>query len=174
MNRRQFIKASVLTPIALILTTKLVATLRPYPLSDMLVQLKALPAERLTSNGVWNVSQILQHCAQSIHYSLYGYPEARSPLFQYTVGKLAVNAFSATGTLHHPLDEAIPGAAELEPALPNDVALRELIYTVQQFMDWQGPMQPHFAFGSLTKAQYYSVHYLHLQSHLAEISLSAG
>ena len=172
MNRRQFIKASVLTPVALILTSKLVATLRPYPLSDILVQLKALPAERLTSSGSWNVSQILQHCAQSISYSIYGYPQARSPLFQYTIGKLAVNAFAATGKLHHPLDEAIPGAPALEPNLPNDVALRELVYTLQQFMDWQGQMQPHFAFGSLTKAQYYSVHHLHLQSHLEQISIS--
>mgnify|MGYP003635753969 CR=1 FL=1 len=171
MNRRQFIKASVLTPVALLLTTKLVATLRPYPLSGILAQLKALPAERLTSGGVWNASQILQHCAQSISYSIYGYPKAHSPFFRYSIGKLAVNAFAATGTLHHPLDEPIPGAPALEPVLPNDVALRELIYTVEQFMNWQGEMQPHFAFGSLNKAQYYSVHYLHLQSHLAQLSI---
>ncbi len=172
MNRRHFLQASVLAPIAVILTSKLVATLRPYPLSDILVQLRALPPQRLISIGEWNASQILQHCTQSIRYSIYGYPEAHSPWFQYSIGKLAVNAFAATGKLHHPLDEPIPGAPALEPALPNDVALRELIYTVQQFMDWQGEMQPHFAFGSLTKAQYYSVHYLHLQSHLDEISIS--
>ena len=171
MKRRQFIKASLLTPVALVLGAKLVATLRPYPLSDILVQLKALPADRLTSSGNWNPSQVLQHCAQSVSYSIYGYPEAHSPFFQYTAGKLAINAFAATGKLHHPLDEAIPGAPALEPNLPNDVALRELIYTVQQFMDWQGALQPHFAFGSLTKAQYYKVHYLHLQSHLAQISI---
>ncbi|KKO44113.1 twin-arginine translocation pathway signal [Arsukibacterium ikkense] len=172
MNRRQFIQASLLTPVALVLTSKLVATIRPYPLSEMLVQLRAMPAARLSSSGPWNVSQILQHCTQSIRYSIYGYPEARSPWFQYSIGKLAVNAFAATGKLHHPLDEPIPGAPALQPTLPNDVALRELIYTVQQFMDWQGELQPHFAFGSLTKAQYYSVHYLHLQSHLDEISIS--
>ena len=58
----------------------------------------------------------------------------------------------------------------LIPELPNDVALRELTCELQQFINWQGPLAPHFAYGSLTKAQYYSVHYLHLQSHLAEIS----
>ena len=172
MNRRQFMKTSVLTPIALVLASKLVATLRPYPLSDILVQLKALPPERLTSSGEWNVSQIFQHCAQSISYSIYGYPQAHSPLFQYSIGKLAVNAFAATGKLHHPLEEPIPGAPALEPGLPNDVALRELVYTLQQFIDWRGQLQPHFAYGSLTKAQYYSAHYLHLQSHLEQISIS--
>lgn len=172
MNRRQFLKASVLTPVGLVLAAKVVATLRPYPLSDILAQLQALPPQRLVSKGVWNASQILQHCAQSISYSIYGYPQARSPLFQYSIGKLAVNAFAATGKLHHPLAEPIPGASALEPTLPNDVALRELIYHVKQFMDWQGQLQPHFAFGSLTKAQYYSVHHLHLQSHLAQISIS--
>jgi hypothetical protein len=171
MNRRQFLHASLLAPVVLVLGSKLVATLRPYPLSDILVQLKALPPERLKSSRQWNPSQILQHCSQSISYSIDGYPEARSPFFQYTIGKLAVNAFAASGQLHHPLEEGIPGAPLLEPSLPNDVALRELIFTLQQFIDWQGALQPHFAFGSLTKAQYYSVHYLHLKSHLAKISI---
>jgi hypothetical protein len=154
-----------------VLITKLVATIRPYPLSGILLQLRALPPQRLISNGEWNVSQILQHCTQSVRYSIDGYPKARSPWLQNSIGKLAINAFAATGKLHHPLNEPIPGAPALAPELPNDVALRELTYTVQQFMDWQGSLQAHFAFGSLTKAQYYSVHYLHLQSHLEQISI---
>ncbi|KKO48665.1 twin-arginine translocation pathway signal [Arsukibacterium sp. MJ3] len=172
MNRRQFLQASVLAPVAIVLVTKLVATIRPYPLSGILLQLRALPPQRLSSSGEWNVSQILQHCAQSVRYSIDGYPKARSLWFQNSIGKLAINAFAATGKLHHPLNEPIPGAPTLAPELPNDVALRELIYTVQQFMDWQGELQPHFTYGSLSKAQYYSVHYLHLQSHLDQISVS--
>ncbi|WP_333609075.1 DUF1569 domain-containing protein [Arsukibacterium sp.] len=172
MNRRLFLKASLATPVVLVLGTKLVATLRPYPLSDMLVQLRALPLHRVSSSGPWNVSQILQHCAQSVRYSIYGYPASRSPWFQNSIGKLAVNAFAAKGQLHHDLDEPIPGAPDLEAGVPNDVAMRELIYHIQQFMDWQGPLQPHFAYGRLTKAQYYSAHYLHLQSHLAQINIS--
>ncbi|OZB42928.1 MAG: twin-arginine translocation pathway signal [Alishewanella sp. 34-51-39] len=170
MNRRQFLTAAAWTPIVVVLGAKLTATIRPYPLQQLLTQLRALKPDALQSSGSWTVSEILQHCAQSIRYSISGYPQAYSALFQNTAGKLALNLFAATGSMHHPLDQPIPGAPALIPELPNDVALRELTFELQQFINWQGPLAPHFAYGSLTKAQYYSVHYLHLQSHLAEIN----
>lgn len=170
MNRRQFLKATAITPITLILGAKFIATLRPYPLHEIQTQLRAMRPDRLVSHGSWNVSQIFQHCAQSIRYSIYGYPEHYSTLFKNTAGKLALNTFAATGSMHHPLDEAIPGAPELQSAVPNDVALRELMFELQQFIHWQGEQAPHFAYGRLSKAQYYSAHYLHLQSHLHEIT----
>lgn len=172
MNRRQFLQTAALSPIALVLGVKFIATLRPYPLQELQTQLRAMQPHRLTSSGVWNVSQIFQHCAQSIRYSIYGYPEHYSALFKNTAGKLALNAFAASGSMRHPLDEVIPGAPVLQADVPNDVALRELMYELQQFINWQGELAPHFAYGSLTKAQYYSAHYLHLQSHLAEIQQS--
>lgn len=172
MKRRHFLKTAAITPVALILGTKFIATLRPYPLSDLHTQLRAMQPDRLSSLGSWNVSQIFQHCAQSIRYSIYGYPEHYSALFQNTAGKLALNAFAAKGSMHHPLDEVIPGAPTLHADVPTDVALRELMYELQQFIHWQGELAPHFAYGSLTKAQYYSAHYLHLQQHLTEIQHS--
>lgn len=169
MNRRQFLKTAAITPITLILGAKFIATLRPYPLQELQTRLRAMQPERLISLGTWNVSQIFQHCAQSIRYSISGYPEHYSALFKNTAGKLALNAFAAKGSMHHPLDEVIPGAPALATDVPNDVALRELMYELQQFINWQGELAPHFAYGSLTKAQYYSAHYLHLQNHLQEI-----
>lgn len=172
MNRRQFLKAAAITPVALLLGTKVVGALRPYPLNDMLTRLRGLRPEKLISSGHWSVSQIFQHCAQSIHYSLYGYPQHYSAFFQYTAGALAHNVFAAKGSMNHPLDEAIPGAPALDPKVPNDIALRELVFELQQFIAWQGQLAPHFAYGKLSRAQYYSVHYLHLESHLAEIQQS--
>lgn len=169
MNRRQFFQTAAITPIALILGAKFIATLRPYPLQELQTRLRAMQPERLVSTGSWNVSQIFQHCAQSIRYSLYGYPEHYSALFQNTAGKLALNAFAAKGSMQHPLDEVIPGAPALAADVPNDVSLRELMFELQQFINWQGELAPHFAYGSLTKAQYYSAHYLHVQNHLQEI-----
>ena len=69
------------------------------------------------------------------------------------------------------LDEAIPGAPALIAGVPNDVAMAELIAEIGQFIAWQGELAPHFAYGNLTKAQYYNAHYLHIQNHLSEISL---
>lgn len=170
MNRRLFLKAALWTPVAAAVGIKITAEIRPYPLRDLLHQLQGLKPAQLTSSSSWSVSETFQHCAQSIRFSIFGYPQHYSPWFQHTAGTIALNVFAATGKMHHPLDQPIPGAPALIPELPSDVALQELIYELQQFLSWQGQLAPHFAYGKLSKAQYYSVHYLHLQSHLAEIS----
>ena len=171
VNRRQFLLAALATPFALAFGVKTTAMARRYPLSDALAQLKRLPADKLVSTGNWSVSEILQHVAQSIRFSRIGYPEAKSALFQHTAGAAAINLFSAFGSMTHPLDQPIPGAKALVAAVPNDVALAELISEIEQFIAWQGQLAPHFAYGSLDKAQYYNAHYLHLQDHLSEIQL---
>lgn len=169
MDRRKFLHAAIATPIVLALGVKTTAMMRHYPLIDLLTQLKFLRADKLQSSGHWNVSEIFQHCTQSILYSRIGYPQAKSALFQYTAGTAAINFFSAKGSMTHPLDEMIPGAPALVKELPVDVAQAELINELQQFIAWQGELAPHFAYGSLTKTQYYSAHYLHLKNHLSEI-----
>ncbi|SEM51578.1 Protein of unknown function [Stigmatella aurantiaca] len=74
--------------------------------------------------------------------------------------------------MHHPLDEAIPGAPALVSGLPNEAALAELTSELKQFMDWQGELAPHFAYGELSKSQYDTAHYLHLRNHLREVQPS--
>lgn len=172
MDKRTFLKLSVVTPLVLLSGTKVVAMARHYPLEQMVLSLKRLPADKLFSSGSWGVSEIFQHLAQSVRYSRLGYPLANSTLFQYTAGSLAFNAFAAAGTMQHPLDEVIPGAPALVEAVPADVALAELIHELELFISWQGDLAPHFAYGHLSKQQYYSAHYLHIQNHLAQISLS--
>lgn len=173
MDRRKFLMGITLTPVVLFIGMKSIAFNRHLPLTTLLSELRRLPAAKLHSTGIWNVSEIFQHCAQSIRYSRLGYPQHYSALFQYTVGATALSAFTVSGSMTHPLDEVIPGAPVLVPELPNDIALTELIYELEQFIAWQGELAPHFAYGSLTKTQYYNAHYLHLQNHLSEISLGA-
>lgn len=172
MNRRTFLQFAIAIPLLAVTATKLVAMARHYPLSELVRELQRLPAAKLSSNGHWSVSEIFQHLAQSVRYSRLGYPLANPALFQYTAGSLAFNAFAASGVMQHPLDEAIPGAPALVTALPADVALAELISELELFISWQGDLAPHFAYGTLSKQQYYSAHYLHIRDHLAQISLS--
>ncbi len=172
MNRRKFLLSALATPVALALGIKTVAMARLYPLQELVLHLRRLPADKLTSSGHWNVSEVMQHLAQSIRYSRLGYPVAKSAIFRYTLGSAALNVFSATGSMSHPLDEPIPAAPPLVSSVPNDVALAELISEIDLFISWQGELAPHFAYGRLTKAQYYSAHYLHIQNHLSQISLS--
>src|SRR5690606_2886349 len=136
MNRRKFLRAALLTPVVLFAGVKTVAMARHYPLDELLTQLKRLPPDKLFSKGIWSVSMILQHLAQSIRYSRLGYPEAKSALFQYPAGAAALNVFTATGNMTHPLDEVIPGAPALIAEVPNDVAMDELIAEISQFIAW--------------------------------------
>ncbi|MGI5308087.1 DUF1569 domain-containing protein [Rheinheimera sp. WS51] len=172
MQRRKFIQFALAVPVATLLGTKVVAMVRHYPLADLLQQLKRYPADKLINHGDWPVSQILQHLAQSVRYSRLGYPEHKSTLFHYTAGSIAFNAFAASGSMHHALNEPIPGAPSLVNKVPNDVALAELIQELEIFIAWQGDLAAHFAYGHLTKQQYYTAHYLHIQDHLKQISLS--
>lgn len=59
----------------------------------------------------WSWSQTLEHCAQSIEYSLQGYPQLYSPLFQHTAGAAAFAVFRARGYMQHDINEPIPSAA---------------------------------------------------------------
>ncbi|MEE2025958.1 MULTISPECIES: DUF1569 domain-containing protein [Alkalimonas] len=171
MKRRAFLGLVVATPVVLWTGTQVGALLRRPSLQELTSQLRQLPSEHLASLGDWSVSQIFQHCAQSVRYSRLGYPEQRSRLFQLTVGSTALAAFSAVGKMQHPLNEPLPGAPELHQAVPVDVAQAELIMELEQFIHWQGALAPHFAYGRLSKAQYYNAHWLHLQDHLSEIVL---
>ena len=53
--------------------------------------------------------------------------------------------------------------------LPFDAALQTLRARIAEFDRWTGALQPHFAYGTLTKAQYERAHAMHLANHLATI-----
>ncbi|MEI7446920.1 MAG: DUF1569 domain-containing protein [Burkholderiales bacterium] len=111
-------------------------------------------------------AQTLVHCAQSIEYSMTGYPQAKSALFQRTAGSAAFAFFSWRGRMSHDLGEPIPGA----PALGGlDAAQAEarLRRAVQDFEQWRGPLRPHFAYGELSREDYARAHAMHLANHFS-------
>ena len=124
-----------------------------------------LPAARLRNEGAWTLPQVLHHLAQSIEFSLSGYPSPKSALFQRTAGAAAWALFEARGAMTHGLGEPIPGA----PALPADATLdggvQRLLAALDRFADHAGPLQPHFAYGVLDKAAYTRAHLMHLANH---------
>jgi len=64
--------------------------------------------------GQWNPHQIFTHCAQSVEYSMSGYPEHDSDLFKNTVGTLVFSYFSSQGKMSHDLTAPVPGAPPIE------------------------------------------------------------
>lgn len=119
------------------------------------------------SAGRWSLAQVLDHAAQSVEYSMTGYPQMKSRSFRATVGAAAFAWFDARGEMTHTLDEAIPGAPALHDRLP--AAIGRLVAALRRFDTHTGPLQPHFAYGALDKAQYTRAHLMHLANHWSDI-----
>lgn len=121
----------------------------------------------------WSWSKTLLHCAQSIEYSMSGYPELRSALFQRTVGAAAFSCFQSRGHMSHDLLEAIPGASTLDANAASSVAVASLRKAIGTFTSYTGVLHPHFAFGTLTKSEYEQAHAMHIANHLSGFGLKA-
>jgi uncharacterized protein DUF1569 len=124
--------------------------------------------------GPWTLTQVLHHCAQSIEYSLDGYPRPRAALFRATIGRIAKRKFLSQGYMSHGLDAAIPGAPEVESG---DVAqalarLRKAIIRFQAAA--ASELKPHLAYGACDKREYEALHAMHLADHLAKVEFPAA
>lgn len=117
--------------------------------------------------AAWSWAQTLVHCAQSIEFSMTGYPEARSRVFQATVGQAAFTVFAWRGRMTHDLAEPIPGAPPLAGEADEALALERLRRSISDFRAWRGPFRPHFAYGDLDAAGYELAHAMHIANHLS-------
>lgn len=124
-------------------------------------------AKELAKGSTWNWAQTLEHCAQSIEYSMTGYPALKSALFQRTVGSAAFGVFAWRGRMSHDLTEPIPGAPTLQTAAEPAQALDRLRRSILSFRQWSGPLQPHFAYGVLDKSKFELAHAMHIANHLS-------
>lgn len=130
-------------------------------------------AKELASDAVWSWTQTLQHCAQSIEFSMQGFPESKSSLFQNTLGAAAFGVFAWRGRMSHDLAEPIPGAGVLDEKLAAAQALARLRAAIHQFQAWSAPFKPHFAYGMLDKKEYELAHAMHLANHLSAFQVKA-
>ncbi|MDY7020209.1 MAG: DUF1569 domain-containing protein [Cyanobacteriota bacterium] len=138
-------------------------------IASSLEQIEQLENKSLRSIGTWTPYQIFIHCAQSVEYSMLGYPEQKPEIFQTTIGKLAFSIFSFAGRMIHPLDDPIPGAPNLDDSNNIQLALNRLKSAYINFERYSGPLAPHFIYGDLTKEEYTLAHVMHLNNHLDEI-----
>ena len=123
---------------------------------------------RLT--GAWDLAQVLHHAAQSVEYSLTGFPQPKPAWFRSTVGPLAFAVFSARGRMSHGLAEPIPGAPAIAAGQPLDGAVERLAAALAAFETHGGPLAPHFAYGALDKPAYTRAHLMHLANHWDEVA----
>jgi Protein of unknown function (DUF1569) len=122
------------------------------------------------ATGEWTLPQTLNHLAQSIEYSIDGFPEMKSALFRGAVGSAAFAVFQARGRMSHSLVEPIPGAPALDAAAPLEPAISRAIGALRRFEVHTGALAPHFAYGALDKAQYTRAHLMHVANHWDEVA----
>jgi hypothetical protein len=120
----------------------------------------------LAAKSVWNLSQTVQHCAQTIDYSVTGYPKLKPRPFRVTVGALAKRTFLRRGATRHSLGAEIAGAPPLDPALAVSEAVTRLTDAVELFSGYRGSHAPHPAYGVCTHEEYAALHAMHLVEHL--------
>jgi hypothetical protein len=142
---------------------------RPAALSIAGAQqvLTQLQGQTLISRQGWNPAEVFNHCAQSIEYSMQGYPELKPAWFRHSVGPMAFSVFAARGAMRHALTEPIPGAAALDQPATVSQALTRLQQAFKDFAEHSGQLHPHFAYGALDHAEYAEAHVMHLYNHLS-------
>jgi hypothetical protein len=116
-------------------------------------------------SGSWTLSQMLQHAAQSINYSMTAFPELKPGWYRATIGAGAFAVFNARGKMSHSLDEAIAGAPALNAELSLKSAVQGLLDAMDAFAAFQGALAPHFVYGALDRADYERAHLMHLANH---------
>ena len=175
MNRREFILGSIASGVFIgggVAWLGIEQNQEPLDIDLALSKLNKLIKQNPIVTGEWNLYQIFTHCAQSVEYSIVGYPEHKSDIFKNTVGKTAFSLFSSKRKMTHALNEAIPGAPEF-PEVENIAdAFERFKKSLIDFKKYEGVLAPHFAYGKLTKLQYEVAHVMHFNNHLQEIELT--
>jgi hypothetical protein len=131
--------------------------------------LAALKAQPVRMGGAWDLAHVLHHAAQSVEYSLQGFPELKPGWFRASVGPAAATVFSARGRMSHSLTEPIPGAPDIAQGQPLAPAVDRAIAALLAFERHTGALQPHFAYGELSKDDYRRAHLMHFANHWQEV-----
>ena len=173
MNRRNLLKKSLLIGTAGLVGGSGVWLMNGYDVSKLTIEqakidLQELYLLKLKATGGWNLSQIFNHLAQSIEYSMTGYPEHKSDAFKNTLGHSAFSVFAYRGKMSHDLVEPIPGAPMLG-AGDKLLAFSRLLTALNDFENYTEHLQPHFAYGELNHQQYTRAHVMHINNHLEEV-----
>lgn len=138
-------------------------------LKEVLEFLKKLKIETLTQKGKWTVGQTFLHLAQSVEYSMIGYPKSKPRFIQNTIGKLVKKKFLRQGYMKHNLNSPIPGAPELGLVSPSE-GLEQLIVAIEAFLKFNQELEPHFFFGKMDKKEFEQVHIMHILEHLESMN----
>jgi hypothetical protein len=167
MNRRLAMGTMCTTPLVL-------AACDGAPVKTLPTLASAITAIESLASGhklasAWSLSQMLNHAAQSVEFSLHGFPEMKPVAFRATLGSVAFAWFDSRGAMSHGLDETIPGAPALAADAPLPEGIARAVKALRDFDAHNGALAPHFAYGALDKPQYTRAHLMHLANHWTQV-----
>ena len=122
----------------------------------------------------WSLPQALSHCAQSIEFSMVGFPRLRGRIFQNVLGRAIKRRFLRRGVMLHNRAASIPGAPPIAPNVTKGEALARLRRAIADFEAYDGPCAPHVTYGPTSKAEYEALHAMHLVDHLTAFAQAAA
>ena len=108
----------------------------------------------------------LAHCAQSLEFSVTGFPTQKPAWFQKTIGRVVLGRFLKKGAMSHDVDAPIPGAADVDRATSLAEGAQRLRAAIALFRRHGGPLKPHVVYGMVDRAGYETVHSMHIANHL--------
>jgi Protein of unknown function (DUF1569) len=169
MKRREFIVSIAAASLGVFATAD---TPKVQSLDEAMKWLDKLDkAASAKTTGAWPMIAVLEHLAQSIEYSMIGFPAPKSALFQSTAGAAAFAFFKWRGQMSHSLVEPIPGAPALTQQGDWKAASARLRNAITRFNSYEGKLMPHFAYGNLNKAEFALAHSFHIANHQDEITV---
>lgn len=126
-------------------------------------------ATEVRAAGAWSPYQALIHCAQSIEYSVTGFPRLKPVLLRATVGRIVMRKFLRQGHMRHGLAAPIPGAPEIPREGDLQQAVERLMRSIDDFEAFRGEPAIHPVYDRVAKEQYARLHAMHLADHLSVI-----
>ena len=175
MNRRRFLFTGLGTGLAIsagsVLWYNLLEQKNDLSIVKLINSLQVFSGQHLVFTGEWNATQVFNHLAQSIEFSMLGYPQHKSDLFKSVIGKTAFKVFQKQSSMSHNLHEVIPGAPDINIG-DQSTALTRLLQALQDFTVFDGELQAHFAYGELSHQDYADAHVMHVLNHFEALQLA--
>ncbi|PCJ32887.1 MAG: hypothetical protein COA99_16185 [Moraxellaceae bacterium] len=119
----------------------------------------------------YSLYKALTHMAQSLEYSMTGYPKLDSPVVR-SVKKIGFLAFKSQGYMTHDLAAPVPDAPAISDEGPLDAAFLRLRNACNDFQVHTGALHPHFSYGVLNRDDWELAHSFHCANHFSKLTYS--
>lgn len=116
----------------------------------------------------WSPYKTFVHCAQTINYSMEGYPKYKPLIVQLTIGRFVFKKYMKQGYMKHNLSAPVQGSPFIEDSSDINLGIDILINAIDRFQEYDGFFKRHLIFGNLTKEEYEIYFAMHIKDHLSE------